>query len=154
LLLLIVATLAAGLFAGAAIYVSAVEHPARLGCGPELAIREFGPSYKRGTVMQASLAVTGCLAGLASGWQLGDVVIVIAAVILGAVVPFTLVVIFPTNKRLLDPALNPQSTEAAQALTRWGRLHAVRTILSTIAFAVFLVRLVALCNTRVEWLAR
>jgi hypothetical protein len=39
-----VAALAAGLFAGAAIYVSAVEHPARLSCGTELAVREFAPS--------------------------------------------------------------------------------------------------------------
>jgi hypothetical protein len=60
---IMVAVLAAGLFAGAAIYVSAVEHPARLSCGPELAVREFAPSCKRGTVMQASLAVLGCVAG-------------------------------------------------------------------------------------------
>jgi hypothetical protein len=53
------AAVAAGLFAGAAIYVTAVEHPARLSCGPELALREFAPSYKRGTIMQASLAVWG-----------------------------------------------------------------------------------------------
>ena len=42
-MLLILATLAAGLFAGAAIYITAVEHPARLACGSELAVREFAP---------------------------------------------------------------------------------------------------------------
>jgi len=52
----IVAILSSTLFAGAALYVSLVEHPARLSCGTELAATEFGPSYKRATVMQVVLA--------------------------------------------------------------------------------------------------
>jgi len=48
MILELVALLCTGLFAGAAIYVSLVEHPARLECGPALAIAEFGPSYRRG----------------------------------------------------------------------------------------------------------
>ena len=70
---LIVSTLAAGLFAGAAIYVSAVEHPARVSCGTDLAVREFAPSYKRGAIMQASLALVGCMTGFIGGWQLNDI---------------------------------------------------------------------------------
>jgi hypothetical protein len=62
------ATLACGMFAGAAVYVSLVEHPARLSGGVEVALMEWKPSYKRGNVMQASLAVMGSfLAGL-SWW--------------------------------------------------------------------------------------
>jgi uncharacterized membrane protein len=139
--LLIVATLAAGLFAGAAIYINGVEHPARLSCGTELAIREFGPSYKRATVMQAALALTGCLAGAMAAWQLRDPATLTAAVLLGLVVPFTLIAIFPTNKRLLDPTLDPLSAEASQLLARWARLHGVRSVLSSAAFVVFLLRL-------------
>lgn len=48
---LAVAVLCAGIFAGAAIYINAVEHPARLSCGTELALREFGPSYRQATVI-------------------------------------------------------------------------------------------------------
>ena len=69
---LIVAAVCAGLFAGAAIYINAVEHPARLSCGNEVALREFAPSYRRATVMQASLAVAGCAAGLLSAWMSRD----------------------------------------------------------------------------------
>ena len=58
---LIVAAICAGLFAGAAIYINAVEHPARVSCGNDVALREFAPSYRRATVMQASLAVISCL---------------------------------------------------------------------------------------------
>jgi len=56
MLLETIATLSAGLFAGAAIYINLVEHPARMECGNELAIREFAPSYHRATVVQVSLA--------------------------------------------------------------------------------------------------
>ena len=142
-MLLLLATLASGLFAGAAVYITAVEHPARVSCGTELAVREFAPSYKRATVMQATLAVAGCLAGLAAAWQLQDAGVALGALLLGAVVPFTLIVIFPTNARLLDPALDPRSAEATELLQRWGRLHAVRSGLSTLAFVVLLMKATA-----------
>ena len=138
---MLVATICAGLFAGAAIYVHAVEHPARLSCGPELAIREFRPSYKRGTVMQASLALLGALTGLAASWQQEDLWLLIASLLLVAVVAFTMVVILPTNKQLLDPALDSKSSRAMALLTRWGRLHAARTVVGFLAFLIFLWRI-------------
>ena len=141
---LMVAALCAGLFAGAAIYINAVEHPARLACGTELAVREFAPSYHRATIMQASLAVVGCVTGLWSAWIMADGWVAAGALSLGAVVPFTLVVILPTNKLLLDPVLDPRSENAADLLARWGRLHAGRSTLSSLAFVLFLVRLALL----------
>lgn len=138
---LIVATLSAGLFSGAAIYINAVEHPARLSCGTELAVQEFAPSYRRATVMQASLAVTGCLTGLWSAWVTRDGWIALGAILLGLVVPFTLMVILPTNNQLLDPTLDARSDRARLLLIRWGRLHAVRSVLSTAAFVLFVLRL-------------
>ena len=137
-MLLLIATAATGLFAGAAIYVSVVEHPARVSCGTELAIREFGPSYHRGAIMQASLALAGCGAGLVAGWQRRDWATASAALLLGSLVPFTLIAILPTNRRLLDPTLSAHDLEARQLLARWGRLHAVRTVVSTVAFAMLL----------------
>src|SRR5262249_3434191 len=56
------ATICAALFAGAAVYVTLVEHPARMTTGPAEALRQWRPSYHRATVMQASLAVLGTLA--------------------------------------------------------------------------------------------
>jgi predicted RNA-binding protein YlqC (UPF0109 family) len=56
-------------------------------------------------------------------------------------VPFTLIVILPTNKRLRDPALKGHDVEGGRLLARWGRLHAVRTLVSTVAFVMFLTRL-------------
>jgi hypothetical protein len=45
-----VAVFSCGLFAGAAIYISLVEHPARMECGIETAAAEFSPSYRWATV--------------------------------------------------------------------------------------------------------
>jgi hypothetical protein len=107
-----------------------------------LATTEFGPSYRRGTVMQASLAALG-LATAVAAWLLGrGLVVLVAGALLGAVIPFTLLVILPTNKRLLDPSLNRTSAEAATLLERWGRLHAVRSVAGSLAFGLLLYDLV------------
>jgi hypothetical protein len=49
----------------------------------------------------------------------------VGSVLLGAVVPFTLVVMLPTNNRLLDSNLDKASPDAEALLARWARLHAV-----------------------------
>ena len=133
-----VAVLACGLFAGAAAYVSLVEHPARMACGVEIAAAEFPPSYHRGTIMQVMLAavcllssVAACLAGATFRW-------IIAGVLQVSVIPFTLIVILPTNKQLLSPTLDRRSVETERLLARWGRLHAVRDLLSVAALLLFL----------------
>lgn len=132
------ATLCSALFAGAAVYINIVEHPARMSCGTELAATEWAPSYTRATWMQAPLAAVGFvsalgawLAGSGNSWLIGGVV-------LGLVVPFALVVIKPTNKRLLATDLNKLSEEARTLLDKWNALHGVRTALSVAALVVFL----------------
>ena len=132
------AILASGLFAGAALYISFVEHPARMQCGTALALTQFAPSYKRATIMQASLAALGTLAAIAA-WLMGaPAPWLIGGLLLGAVIPFTLIVILPTNKRLLDQSLDKDSKFAEQLLQRWAALHAVRTALSLASFLLFL----------------
>ena len=143
MLIPIVATLCAGIFAGAAIYINVVEHPALLSCGTELALREFAPSYHRATLMQVPLALVGGITGAWWAWLRGDAWVAVGAILLVAVVPFTLVAIMPTNKQLLDSALDPRSARAAALLVRWGRLHALRSASSGVAFLIFLLRLTA-----------
>jgi hypothetical protein len=141
LLLLAIATACAGIFFGAAIYINFVEHPARVSCGTEFAVREFRPSYQRASVMQGGLAAMGCFVGLLSAWLMHDVQVAAAALLLGLVVPVTLLLIFPTNKQLLDPGLDGHSSHAAALLARWNRLHAIRSVLSGVAFALLLMRM-------------
>jgi len=133
-----VTVLTYGLFVGAAVYVSLVEHPARMECGVELAATEFPPSYRRGTILQATLAALGLLAAVAA-WLAGATFWwLVGGVTLGSVIPFTLIVILPTNKLLMSPKLDKRSAQAGQLLTRWGKLHAVRSVLSGTALLLFL----------------
>lgn len=138
MLLEAVATLCGGLFAGAALYISLVEHPARLECGIEVAIVEFGPSYRRAARMQAALAAVGFLAAIIASLLGRSLLVLVGGLLLGSVIPFTLLVIYPTNERLLDPALDRRSEQAKALLDRWGRLHAVRSVLGMLAFGVLL----------------
>jgi hypothetical protein len=130
----LIAVLCTGLFAGAAIYITLVEHPARLECGTALALTEFRPSYRRAAVLQATLAAVGCLAAVGAWIQGQGALVLVAGLLLGAVIPFTLVAVLPTNKRLLDPRLDQTSAEAAALLARWGKLHALRSAVSGVAF--------------------
>ena len=141
MILEMLSTLAAGLFAGAALYINLVEHPARIECGTVLAVTEFAPSYRRAAIMQGVLAALGFLIAT-SAWLTGaSLWWLIGGIILGAVIPFTLFVIFPTNKQLLDHSLDKKSAHAMKLLVRWGRLHAARSSLSLISFLIFILLL-------------
>ena len=140
----VIATLCTGLFAGAAIYVNLVEHPARLETGTAVAVKEWRPSYRRGTMMQASLAVAASVASVGAWLQGRGTLVLIAGVLIGLVVPFTLIVIFPTNKQLSDSSLDVESTKAAGLLDKWNRLHAVRSAVALCALVILLLHLGAL----------
>ena len=133
-----VSVLACAVFTGAAVYITFIEHPARMQCGVEIAATEFPPSYRRAAVMQATCAAVGLLSSVIA-WLAGATLWwLVAGVLLGSVIPFTLIAILPTNKRLLSPELDRRSAEAERLLARWGRLHAVRSVLSGLALLLFL----------------
>jgi hypothetical protein len=88
--------------------------------------------------MQAPLAAIGSLAALISWWFDRSLGWLIGGLILLLIIPYTFVVILPTNKRLESEELDLRSEEAGSLLRRWGRLHAVRSILSVLAFVIFL----------------
>ena len=130
------------LFAGAAIYINLVEHPARMGCDTKTAATVWAPSYKKATVMQAPLAILSFLAGVGA-WLLGGGMLwLIGAVLIGLVVPFTFVAVMPTNNQLLAAGRDLSSAETRSLLEKWGRLHAVRSVLSFLASIVYLVSLI------------
>lgn len=107
-------------------------------CGVEIAITEFPPSYRRGSVMQASLAALGLVSSTAAWINGASFSWLVAGGLLGSVIPFTLIAILPTNKRLLSPVLDKRSAEAERLLARWNTLHAARSVLSGLALLLFL----------------
>ncbi len=134
----LIATLSSGLFTGAAVYINLVEHPARMQTGIRPALTEFAPSYHRATVTQVSLAIAGFLSGLVAWRSRSDARWLIGGGLLVSVIPFTALVIMPTNKKLLDPETANDLDQAEKLLTRWGRLHAVRSVLSSASLLTFL----------------
>jgi hypothetical protein len=136
-LLKFVATLAAALFAGAALYVNIAEHPARMTLDTKFAAAQWAPSYLRATRMQAPLALLSLAAGLGSSLLGGGCGWAIAALLIGAVIPFTFIAIMPTNRELLAPGRDLEAAETRTLLEHWARLHAVRTVLSLAASIMY-----------------
>jgi hypothetical protein len=135
-MLAFLATLSSGLFAGAAGYVSIVEHWARLHAGPAVGLAQFRAGFRRARAMQASLAMTGGVSATLA-WLMGDGSSwFLVALLLFGIIGFTLRRITPVYNRLLDTQLSPESPEAAQLLERWWYLHHVRTILGALAFVI------------------
>jgi hypothetical protein len=135
------AFLIAAAFAGAAVYVAAVEQPARLALDDRAALTQWKPSYARGKVMQAALAALGGGLALWTWWDGGDVLWLGAGILLLAPWPFTIFVILPTNHILEATPADAPDAETRALLIRWGRLHLVRAALGVAATLVMLVAL-------------
>jgi Domain of unknown function (DUF1772) len=128
-----IAALGAALFAGAALYLTLAEHPTRMGLDTRIAVLQWAPNYTRATWMQAPMALLSLLSGVVAWLMDAGLGWFVAAVLIGAVVPFTLIGIMPTNHQLLAPGRDLGSAETRTLLERWGQLHAVRTTLSVLA---------------------
>lgn len=138
----VLATLCAALFAGAALYVAAVEQPARLAASMDAALGVFRPGFPRARALQASLAILGAVSGALLWWRGEGRAWLVASLALLAIVVFTVAVIAPVYSALLDPSLAPSDPEARSLLEHWGRLHLVRVALGLVALVACLVELV------------
>jgi hypothetical protein len=132
---------AVSVFTGAAFYINYAEQPARLGLDDRALLAEWKPAYKRGYVMQASLAIVGFLLGVVAWWETGTLAFLIGALLVVANWPWTLLAMLPTNKALMATDLAEAGASTRALLLKWNRLHAVRTVLGGFAVAAFLVAL-------------
>ena len=110
-------------------------------CGVELAATEFAPELSprhchAGEPKQrwADLASICSVARRSQSFLW-----VIGGVLLGSVIPFTLIVILPINKQVAQILCTGQAVgRTERLLARWGMLHAVRSVLSGLALLLFL----------------
>jgi hypothetical protein len=123
-------------FAVIALYISVVEHPARLAGETGAALAHWRPSYRRAAVMQVSLALGGVVSAVAAFVAGRSIWVLIGGLLLALVVPFTLVVIMSTNRQLQDPRRDGNTPGTRHLLERWGKLHLVRTAISLGALAI------------------
>ena len=134
----VLAIIVAAVFAGAAIYLNVAEQPARLNLDDRSLLIQWKAAYKRGTAMQAPLAMLGFLLGLWSWWQTNDWWWLLGAVILVANWPYTFLGIMPTNNRLMAIEPAAAGAESRRLIVTWASLHAVRTALGFATAAAFL----------------
>ncbi len=132
------ALLSSGMFAGAALYVTTVEHPARMALGASAALQEFRPSYKRAAPQQAALAIVCFVCGVSLAMLRQHWLWLLGGILVGAVVPFTFIFSMPTNRLLLDESKRLDAQALESLLAKWARLHAVRSALSVLGFLVLL----------------
>jgi Anthrone oxygenase len=128
----------AALFTGAAVYINVAEQPARLQLDDQSMLSQWKRAYRRGTAMQAPLAIIGFLAGVLAWRQTGDWRWLIGAVVLIANWPYTFIGVMPTNKDLMatDPA--HAGSQSRRLIEKWAMLHAVRAGLGVAATAIFM----------------
>jgi len=139
----IIALFCCGTFFGAAVYISLVQHPAALEYGVSVGGQFFPPMYKRAAPMQIFLALTGFITGILAWYFSGDYLWFIGGLFLISVVPITLILIKPVNDALLNPKNDLESESTQQLLLRWGSKHWIRTVVSGVAFLLYLSAAVA-----------
>lgn len=133
----IAALVFATLFAGAALYISLVEHPARLGLADGPLLAQWQPSYKRALPIQSGVAVAGGAAGLIVGYLSTDWRWFAGSILLLSNWPFTLFVIMPVNERLMAMQVSEAGAGTRAMLVQWGKLHNVRSALGAATVLLF-----------------
>ena len=137
MLLALIALISASLFTGAALYITLVEQPARLGLDDASLLAQWQPSYKAALPIQAGLTVLGGIISIIVWYRSGDWQWLAGSLVLLANWPFTMFAIMPTNKRLFAMRKEEAGPESRAMLLRWGALHNVRSGLGTVAMLLF-----------------
>lgn len=135
-MLALIALVTAALFTGAAVYVSFAEHPARLTLDDRSALTQWKPSYTRGAIMQAGLALVSGVAGVAAWYRWMSVwPWLVGGLLMLANIAWTFAVIWQTNAKLKATPLDQAGPETRALLVKWGQLHMGRSALGVLATA-------------------
>jgi uncharacterized membrane protein len=82
------------------------------------------------------LAIIGLATAALAAASGGGPAWLFAGGLLASVIPYTLLLILPTVRKLQDSKLDPTSKEAKALLSLWHRLHHFRTVVSIAAFGM------------------
>lgn len=127
------ALIAAAAFTGAAIFVHIAEQPARLALDDRALLIEWRKSYPGAAKLQASLALIGGVLAILAYILAPDWRWLLAAFLMLANWPYTLVIVRPVNAALNATAPEAAGPETRGLVKQWGKLHGGRTALGATA---------------------
>lgn len=128
----------AAMFFAIAAYINLVEQPARLALALPALLQQWQQSYGTAIFIQAPLAITAGLGGLAAWWVGRDWRWLVGGLLMLANWPWTLIVMASINDALMATAPDAASPASRALIEQWGSAHAVRTGLGLAATALFL----------------
>ncbi|OQR84325.1 hypothetical protein THRCLA_23088 [Thraustotheca clavata] len=138
----LVAVGSCGMYTGAALYISIVQHPSLL-CvqDHEIQGRFFADMYRRATRFMAPLSVISSVSAL-SIWffDKSEKLWLISGLLMASLLPYTTLAMLRLNLELCSvrsPARRSSSLLYSK-LIQWGRLHAVRSVISATATTTIL----------------
>ena len=135
------------LFCGVTVYISAVDHPARLKLPPQVAAQCFQQTYPRALKLQPILSTSSALASVVRclwPWQAAVCTAALQRAHMFNILTHVIVIVWsrkavmPSAKALMTQADQLTDAQIHQMLQRWGNRHAVRTWVSSIAAVAFL----------------
>ena len=138
----LVTILAIYLFFGAALYITVVEHPARMQLPSREALRAFQKSYPRAATLQKNVLRTGLLASALRHFKAAPPVLVhkeslqrghLANIVCSVIIlVWTVLFMIPDNNTLMR-SQQLSDSQTKNLLQAWGKKHSVRTVLSCFA---------------------
>ncbi len=135
-----IALFCCALFAGAATYVSLVEHPAMDEGAMELADTSVPAAHPRPAIFQACLGVIGSLAAMLAGSAGGAMWWLAGGTVLGAAAALQVFAVLPLTRRLsgIEPRADPKN--AAQMIARLAKLHAALSLAALAALFMLITK--------------
>lgn len=126
----------AAAFAGAAVYVSWVEQPARMALDDKALLSEWAPSDSRGVALLAAFALISAVAAFITYFATQDDRWVFGGLIVISTWPYAYFVMAPLNNQILS--LRGRDVSAARELVRqWGFIESGFAAIAVVAVAMF-----------------
>jgi hypothetical protein len=127
---------------GVALASSIIVHPILTKISRIAAIEVFKPFFDKTHKVVLTLSIIVSLLALVLSFTNGNWWWFGISLLMHLNGPYTLKFMMPTNRRLMEEGVDPNSEQTKSDLLNWGNLHAVRTVWNGLIFIGFIVLLV------------
>lgn len=136
-LILLILFLTGAMF-GTALTASIVVHPILTTVKRATAIEVFKPFFHKTHNVVLSLSIAISIIALIVSIMTGNWWWFIVSLLMHLNGPYTIFMMMPLNRRLMADDVDPESSETAADLKKWGSLHLVRTLMNGTIFLLFI----------------